>query len=60
MKAASLLPSIWMFRCVARRQDYLSWCSSNSRSPDAASRDAFAAERFRLEQSKYSKRQDGG
>lgn len=47
-------------RVLVPAAEFLAWCSSNGRSPDALSRDAFAAERLRLEQSRYNKRQDGG
>ncbi len=47
-------------RILVPAAEFLAWCSSNSRSPDAASRDAFAAERLRLEQSRYRKQQEGG
>jgi len=46
-------------RVLVPAAEFLAWCSSNSRTPDAASRDAFAAERFRQEQTQYKKRQDG-
>jgi hypothetical protein len=32
---------------------FLDWCASNGRTPDAASRDAFAAEKFRQEQTRF-------
>lgn len=45
-------------RVIVPATEFLEWCSSNSRSPDAASRDAFAAERLQLELSLYKKHLD--
>jgi hypothetical protein len=46
-------------RVLVPAAEYLAWCSSNGRTPDTASRDAFAAERFRQEQFQYKRRRDG-
>jgi hypothetical protein len=47
-------------RVIVPASEFLTWCSSNNRPPDAASRDAFAAERLQQELSLYKKQRGGG
>lgn len=46
-------------RVLVPAAEFLAWCSSNSRTPNAASRDEFGAERFLQDLSQYRNKMDG-
>ena len=47
------------FRIIVPAKEFLAWCSSNHGSPDAASREAFAAQRLLLEHPWVGKHRGG-